>query len=76
MGVNEIQFQDYYVGRRGIYHGKNVVILSAYYEIIEYQDFGFDFNNFTLLLYFEDGTKKTGNLKGYQIKKNLKLYDK
>lgn len=75
MIANEKQFQDYFVGRRGIYHNKPVVILSVYYDVIEYQDFGFDFDNFNVILYFEDGSKKTVNLKGNQIKKNIRLLD-
>ena len=72
---NDKTFQDYFVGRRGIYHTKPIVILSAYYDVIEFQDFGFDFNNFNIVIYFEDGSKKTASLMGNQIKKNIKLID-
>jgi hypothetical protein len=68
-------FKDYYIGRKGIYHNKNVVIISTNYDVIEYQDFGFDFDNFEITLYFEDGTKKIEKLKGNLIKKTLKLYE-
>jgi len=69
------QFQEYYVGRRGIYHNKNVIILNASYNVLEYQDFGLKFDEFEINIYFEDGTKKTEKLKGNQIKKNLQLYE-
>jgi hypothetical protein len=69
------QFQEYYVGRKGIYHNKTVVILATNYDVLEYQDFGFKFDEFEIEIYFEDGTKKTEMLKGRQITKNLKLYD-
>ena len=69
-------FKDYYVGRKGLYHNKTVTILSTNYDIIEYQDFGFDFNTFEIEIYFEDGSKKTEKLKGNLITRNLKLYDK
>lgn len=68
-------FRDYYIGRRGIYHNKNVVIIQTTYNIVEYQDFGFKFDEFELTLYYEDGSKKIEKLKGNLIKKNLKLYD-
>ncbi len=74
MSVNEKMFEDYYIGRRGIYHNKNVVITSARYDIFEYQDFGFSFDEFTISFYYEDGSKMTGELKGNLIKKSLKLY--
>jgi len=67
-------FKDYYIGRKGIYHNKNVVIISTNYNVIEYLDFGFDFDNFEITLYYEDGTKKIEKLKGNLIKKTLKLY--
>ena len=69
------QFKEYYVGRKGIYHNKNVTILSTNYDLLEYQDFGFKFDEFEIEVYFEDGTKKTEKLKGNLIKKNFKLYD-
>lgn len=75
MGVNEKTFSEYYVGRRGIYHNKNVVITSAYYDIVEYQDFGFSFDEFTIEIFYEDGSKMSATLKGNQIKRNLKLYE-
>lgn len=68
-------FNDYYVGRRGMYHNKNVVILSTNYDKLEYQDFGFKFDEFEIEIFFEDGSKKTDRLKGNLITKNLKLYD-
>ena len=67
--------KEYYVGRRGLYHNKNVTILCANYNILEYQDFGFKFDEFEIVIYFEDGTKKTEKLKGNLILKNLKLYE-
>jgi len=70
-----IVFKDYYIGRKGMYHNKNVVILSNNYDVIEYQDFGFKSENFEIVIYFEDGSKKTEKLKGNLITKNLKLYD-
>jgi hypothetical protein len=69
------QFQDYYIGRRGLYHNKNVVIISTNYDVMEYQDFGFKFDKFEIVVYFEDGTKKIEKLKGWLIKKNLSLYE-
>jgi len=75
MGVSEKIFEEYYVGRKGIYHNKNVVITSAFYDYIEYQDFGFNFEEFTISLFYEDDSKMTATLKGNQIKRNLKLYE-
>lgn len=75
MGINEKTFKDYYVGRRGLYHNKNVVILSAYYDNIEYQDFGFNFEQFVVTIFFEDGSKSITSLKGKLIKRNLELYE-
>jgi hypothetical protein len=69
-------FKDYYIGRRALYHNKNVTIISTNYDIIEYQDFGFQFEKFEIVLYYEDGTKKTASLKGNSIKKYLTLYSK
>ena len=69
-------FKDYYIGRKGMYHNKNVVILSNNYDLTEYQDFGFKFNEFEIVIYFEDGSKKTEKLKGNLITKNLKLDNK
>jgi hypothetical protein len=71
-----IVFKDYYIGRKGMYHNKNVVILSTNYDLIEYQDFGFKSENFEIVIYFEDGSKKTEKLKGNLITKNLKLENK
>jgi len=71
----EDMFKEYYIGRRGMYHNKNVVILCANYNILEYQDFGLKFDEFEILIYFEDGSKKTERLKGNLIKKNLQLYE-
>lgn len=68
-------FKDYYVGRKGFYHNKNVVILATNYDEIQYQDFGLIFENFEIEIFYEDGTKKIEILKGNQIIKNLKLYD-
>lgn len=68
-------FKEYYVGRRGFYHNKNVVIISTNYDKIEYQDFGFKFEEFEIEIYFEDGTKKVEKLKGNLITKNIKLYE-
>lgn len=75
MGINEKIFKEYYVGRKGLYHNKNVVILSTYYDNIDYQDFGFNFEQFVITIYFEDGSKSVTSLKGKQIKKNLELYE-
>jgi hypothetical protein len=75
MGVNEKIFEDYYIGRRGLYHNKNVVITSTNYDNLEYQDFGFKFDEFEIDFFYEDGSKMTGSLKGNQIKRNLKLYE-
>jgi len=75
MGISEKIFEEYYVGRRGIYHNKNVVITSTYNDNIEYQDFGFNFDEFTIIIYYEDGSKMFASLKGNQIKRNLKLYE-
>jgi len=65
-------FKDYYIGRKGIYHNKDVVIISTNYDVIEYQDFGFKFDNFEIVIYFEDD-RKTEKLKGNLITRNLKL---
>jgi len=43
------------------------------YDVLEYQDFGFKFDEFEIEIYFEDGTKKVEKLKGNLITKNLKL---
>ena len=67
-------FEAYYVGRRGLYHNKNVVILSTNYDVLEYQDFGFKFEEFEIEVYYDDD-KKTEKLKGNSITKNLKLYE-
>jgi len=58
-----------------MYHNKNVVIVSANYDIVEYQDFGFKFEEFEIEIYYEDGSKKKEKLKGGLITKNLKLYE-
>ena len=68
-------FQEYYVGRKGFYHNKNIVILSTNYNPITYQDFGLDFDEFEIEIYFEDGSKKTEKLRGNSIKKNVTLYE-
>ena len=75
MSINENMFKEYYVGRRGLYHNKNVVITSAFYDYVEYQDFGFNFDEFTIIIYYEDGSKMYHRLKGKQIKRSLKLYE-
>jgi len=75
MEINEKIFEDYYVGRRGLYHNKNVIITSTYYDYVEYQDFGFNFDEFIITIYYEDGSKMCASLKGNQIKRNLKLYE-
>lgn len=67
--------KEYYIGRKGMYHNKNVVILSANYNILEYQDFGLKFDEFEIIVYYEDGSKRTEKLKGNLIKKNLQLYE-
>ena len=67
-------FKDYYIGRRGFYHNKNVTIVASYYDPIEYQDFGFDFDKFEITIFYEDGSNKTEKLKGNLIKRNLTLY--
>ena len=66
-------FQEYYVGRQGLYHNKNVVILYTNYDMMAYQDFGLEFDEFEIEIYYEDGSKKIEKLRGSQIKKNLKL---
>ena len=71
-----IVFKDYYIGRKGMYHNKNVVILSTNYDLIEYQDFGLKSENFEIVIYYEDWSKKTEKLKGNLITKNLKLENK
>ena len=68
-------FKDFYIGRKGLYHNKNVVIISTNYDVIEYRDFGFNFDNFEISLYYEDGSKKVEKVKGNLIKKSLKLYE-
>jgi hypothetical protein len=67
-------FKDYYIGRKGLYHNKNVVIISIEHDLLEYQDFGLNFDNLEITIYYEDGTKKIQKLKGNLIKRNLKLY--
>ena len=67
-------FDEYYVGRRGLYHNKNVVILSTNYDVLTYQDFGFKFEEFEIEFYYDDD-KKTEKIKGNSILKNLKLYE-
>jgi len=67
-------FENYYVGRKGFYHNKNVVIVSTSHDIIEYQDFGFNFDDLEIIIYLEDGSKRSITLKGNQINK-LELYD-
>ena len=69
-----IVFKDYYIGRKGMYHNKNVVILSTNYDIMEYQDFGFKFEEFEISVYYEDD-KKIEKIKGNLILRNLKLYE-
>lgn len=68
-------FKEYYIGRKGMYHNKNVVILSTNYNVMDYQDFGLKFDNFEISIYYEDGTKKIETLKGNLITKSLKLYE-
>jgi len=68
-------FKEYYIGRKGMYHNKNVVILSTFYNLDDYQDFGLDFDKFEIVIYYEDGTKKLEKLKGNKIAKSLKLYE-
>lgn len=75
MSVNEKIFKEYYVGRRALYHNKNVVITSAYYDYIEYQDFGFNSDEFMVVIFYEDGSKMYKKLKGNQVKRDLKLYE-
>ena len=67
-------FKEYYIGRRGLYHNKNVVILSTNYSVMTYQDFGLKFENFEIDVYYDDD-KKIEKLKGNSITKNLKLYE-
>jgi len=69
-------FKDYYIGRKGIYHNKNVVIVSVKHDIYQYEDFGFNFDDLEIIIYYEDGSKRKEELKGNLIKKNLKLYEK
>ena len=69
-------FKEYYIGRKAMYHNKNVVILSTNYDLFEYQDFGFQFDKFEIVIYYEDGSKRTEKLKGNLITRNIKLYDK
>lgn len=73
MNKNKL-FKEYYIGRRGLYHNKNVVILSVYHDVVEYQDFGIDFDNLVIEFYYEDGSKKVEKLKGNLILSNLNLY--
>jgi len=68
-----MMFKDYYIGRKGIYHNKDVIILSTNYDVVEYEDFGLDFNKFEITIYYEDGTKKVEKIKGNLIKRNLEL---
>ena len=68
-------FKDYYIGRKGMYHNKNVVILSTFYNVIDYQDFNLDMNRLEVTIYYEDGTKKLEKLKGNKLIKSLKLYE-
>jgi hypothetical protein len=68
------QFQEYYIGRKGIYHNKNVIILSVSHDIIQYQDFGLKFDDLEIIIYYDDGSNKTDKLKGNFILRNLKLY--
>lgn len=68
-----MMFKDYYIGRKGIYHNKDVIILSTNYDVVEYEDFGLDFNKFEIAIYYEDGTKKVEKIKGNLIKRNLEL---
>ena len=65
-------FKDYYIGRKARYHNKDVVIISINYDVIEYQDFGFKFDNLEIIVYYLDD-KKTDKLKGSLITRNLKL---
>ena len=65
--------REYYIGRKGTYHKKEVVILSVYYDKIEYEDFGLDFSKLEVGIYYEDGTKKYEKLKGNLIKRFLEL---
>lgn len=67
------QFKEYYVGRKGLYHNKIVIILSTNYDEIEYQDFGLNFDEFQISIYFTD-SKKSEIIIGNQIIKNLKLF--
>jgi hypothetical protein len=68
-------FREYYIGRKGMYHNKNVVVLSTFYNYVDYQDFNLDFNRLEVVIYYEDGTKKLEKLKGAKLIKSLKLYD-
>lgn len=68
-------FKEYYIGRKGMYHNKNVVILSTFYNVIDYQDFNLDMNRLEVTIYYEDGTKKLEKLKGNKLIKSLKLYE-
>ena len=46
------------------------------YDVLEYQDFGFKFDEFEIEIYFEDGTKKVENLKdNIKIQMNAKKYN-
>ena len=67
------QFKEYYIGRKGLYHNKIVIILSTNYDEIEYQDFGLNFDEFQISIYFTD-SKKSEIIIGNQIIKNLKLF--
>ena len=69
-------FKEYYIGRRAMYHNKNVVIVSVNHDIYQYEDFGFNFDDLEITIYYEDGSKRREQLKGNLITKNLKLYDK
>ena len=66
-------FKEYYIGRKGIYHNKNIVIIESNYELAQYQDFGLNFNNLEITIYYEDGSKQIEKLKGNMIN-IIKLY--
>jgi len=70
-----MKFKEYYIGRKGMYHNKNVVIVSTNHDIFQYEDYGFNINDLEIVIYYEDSSKRSEKLKGKQITKNLELYD-
>ena len=63
-----MQFKEYFIGKKGRYHNRNVTIISIDYDPIEYEDFGFNFKQLRIKLYYDDGSKIKW-IKGNEIKK-------